>query len=92
MCDLYIVESIQHIVMQCPGVHKQREAMYNQMYENIPRLYDIFSDHPSKVLFWLLGRPIEGIDEAESEMLLCISGNWDYRIYHKTLRNRSGVG
>ena len=51
MCDLYMVESIQHIIMQCPGVYKERESMFNQIYENIPSLRNIFSEQPSKVLF-----------------------------------------
>ena len=49
MYDLYIVESIQHIILKCQGVNKEREAMYNQIYEDIPRLYEMFSDHPSEV-------------------------------------------
>ena len=42
ICDLYIVESIQHMIMQCPGVYKERESMFNQIYENIPSLRNIF--------------------------------------------------
>ena len=92
MCDLYMVESIQHIIMQCPGVYKARESMYNQIYENIPSLMNIFSEQPSKVLFWLLGRPVDDIAVPDAEMLLFISGYWIYSIYNKTLRNRSGIG
>ena len=45
MCDLYILESIQHITLQCLGVHEEQKAMYNEIYETIPRLYEIFSDN-----------------------------------------------
>ena len=87
ICDLYIVESIQHMIMQCPGVYKERESMFNQIYENIPSLRNIFSEQPSKELFWLLGRPVGDIAVPETEMPMCISGYWIYSIYNKTLRN-----
>ena len=92
LCDLYVVENIFHLLMQCPGMHDEQEAMYDQIYRNAPEIRKIFTDEPSNVFFWLLGRNIPDISKNDHIALRRIAGRWIYRIYYKAVQNRSGVG
>ena len=58
-CDLGIVESVYHLIMQCSAVDDFRHNIYNEIdklqlnFEECSRL------NPSQVPFWLLGRAID---------------------------------
>ena len=92
LCDLYAVENIFHLLMQCPGMYDEQEAMYDHIYRNAPEIRKIFTDEPIFVFFWLLGRNIPDINEKHHIAPRRIAGRWIYRIYHKAVHNRSGVG
>ena len=63
-CDMYVVENIYHLVMQCPIHEGDRVLMYDALYNYDPQLRGIFRTSPEKILFWLLGMEINDTSEA----------------------------
>ena len=74
--ELYALENIHHIVMQCPGFYN----LMVQMYEEIEALNGgislRFEEEPSQVFHWLLGYGIEGVDTSDLWMLWKTSGTF----------------
>ena len=91
-CDMYVLEDIFHIVMQCPIREMDRVKIYDDLYEYDPTLKDKFSVSPEKVLYWLLGRDIEDASEAYMLGFWCISGSVICDMYRKVCASRTGIG
>ena len=91
-CDMYVLENIVHLVMQCPMHENDRVIMYGALYDFDPSLIGMFSDSPEKILYWLLGREIDGKSEAYMFGFWCISGNAIFNMYRKVCASRTGVG
>ena len=91
-CDMYVLENIYHLVMQCPMHENDRVTMYDALYDFDPSLRDRFSDSPEKVLYWLLGREIDGENDAYMIEFWRISGNAICNMYRKVCGSRTGVG
>ena len=88
--NVYVLENIYHLVMQCP-MH-ENDRMYDALYDFDPSLRDRFSDSPEKVLYWLLGREIDGENDAYMIEFWRISGNAICNMYRKVCGSRTGVG
>ena len=92
LCNMYAVENIHHLLMQCPGLHKEQEGMYENLYRNITEIAQKSGDEPRSVFFWLLGRDIPDLCENDLTETRCIASRWICRIYYKTILSRSGIG
>ena len=92
LCDLYAAENIHHLLMQCPGMYTEQLHMHEQIVCVIPEMRQKFADEPSRVFFWLLGRNIPDLSEECHMKFRCIAGKWIYKMYHKAVLNRSGIG
>ena len=92
LCDSYATENIHHLLMQCPGMYKEQFHMHEQIFRVIPEMRQKFADEPSNAFFWLLGRNIPNVSEECQVKFRCIAGKWIYKMYHKAVLNRSGIG
>ena len=46
LCDMYCIESIVHIVNQCPFYYDERKAMYDMIYKECPSAEKAFMNEP----------------------------------------------
>ena len=53
-CDLYALEDINHVVMQCPFMVEIRTKMFNDIESILPEFDKMCQEHPSEVFGWLL--------------------------------------
>ena len=91
-CSMYCIESISHIVNQCPFYQIQRAEMYDEIFKNCPSAKDIFQENNENVLYYLLGKTVPNMEEYEMIYMWCISGAYICRMYNKAVANRMGVG
>ena len=90
--DMYLVENVHHMIMQCPSHVVARRAVYDGLYEYDPYLETIFSESPDRVFHWLLGGVIPGMSEGYMCGVWCISGCAIHGIYRHICTNRQGIG
>ena len=69
-CDLYAVEDIEHILMQCPSFDRDRMRMYDQLCMIDPGFMERCAEEPGEVLAWLLGKPIEGGGDGDDGRIM----------------------
>ena len=74
LCDMYCIESIVHIVNQCPFYCRERTAMYDRIYEKCPNAENAFKNDPQYIPYYMLGRRIQNFEENEMIWLWRISG------------------
>ena len=91
-CDLYCIEDITHIIMQCPCYHDERVEMYNKIYKECPKAKEVFEGNRENTIYYLLGRDIPSFEYKEMLSLWCISGNMVTKMYKKAIADRIGVG
>ena len=91
-CDMYAVENVYHMVMQCPIHEDDRINMYHWLYKRDPGLEYIFSQSPGRVLTWLLGGEIEDKSADYMYDFWHITGSAIHGMYKRIFANRSGVG
>ena len=92
MCDSYRYENIQHLLMQCPGMDREHIEMHEHLYQEVPEIKQIFADDPGNVFLWLIGRDVPNLSDNGLMKFRCIAGEWIYKIYHKAILSRSGIG
>ena len=68
-CDLYALENIHHIVMQCPAFYDTRSQMYDDTIALEGEIPGRFREEPSMVFGWLMGGCIEGVDTSNLRSL-----------------------
>ena len=91
-CDLYCVEDINHIVVQCPFYQADRELMYDEIFRKCPNVKEILDEDSSNIIYSLLGKNLNSICDEEMLCFWCISGNAIFRMYRKAIASRTGVG
>ena len=89
---LYCIESIVHIVNQCPFYCRERTAMYDRIYEKCPNAENAFKNDPQYIPYYMLGRRIQNFEENEMIWLWRISGEFINIMYKKAISNRMGIG
>ena len=84
-CDMYIIESLQHLVMQCPEFEDERVKMSEEIYKIDDRLKITFEEKPSEVFYWYIGKRIDGQSyELMQERFLVESSQIYVRKYIET--------
>ena len=91
-CDMYLVENVFHVVMQCPMHATERRLMYTRLYEYDPLLENLVTDNPSEVFYWSIGGEIPDMCEEYMYGFWCITGQAIYGMYRKICGARQGIG
>ena len=91
-CEMYCLEDIHHIVMQCPYYQCDRNDMYDEINKNCPNVKVLLEGDSTNILYYLLGRKLTPICDEEMLFFWCISGNSISRMYRKAIASRTGVG
>ena len=92
LCDMYVVESLFHITMQCPYFVNERNIMYNDIYAVDNRIRDIFKQYPELTFRYIIGKCIPGIEYDTMCQVWTITGTIIDQMYQTLLRNRQGIG
>ena len=92
MCNMFCVEDIFHLIMQCPHFESDINDMYEEIYRSCPNARLTFEQNQGEVFYFLLGRRIPEWDEQEMICLWCIAGNTINRIYNRVISSRTGIG
>ena len=91
-CDLYLVEDLYHIIMQCPST----EAYMNDMLKNIVDIDESikseFENNPSEVFGWLIGKNIPNVGRDIMYRVWLVSGEFIANKYNQICKERSGIG
>ena len=91
LCDLYVVEDVYHITMQCPGTQQLQREMFNEL-ESDADVQAILAINERHYLSLCLGmHPKDGIVEV-MDRLWSISGKHIHRIYKYVLSQIQGIG
>ena len=90
-CDQYCVEDIVHIIMQCPYYQRDRDEMYDEMYNKCPNAMNVLDKESFNVAYYLLGKKMDSIDDNEM-YFWCLAGNAISKMYRKAIASRTGVG
>ena len=91
LCDLYLVEDIFHITMQCPGRQQLRSEMFTEC-ELYPDVNEVLKKYDQDTMSLCLGKCPTYCSYDVMERLWCITGKHISGIYEYVLDQRQGVG
>ena len=76
LCDLFALETVHHLIMQCPEYIKIKTYMYEEIRNTQGCIYmkNVPVENLSSVSCCILGKPIQGMDMSDQIVLWCISG------------------
>ena len=91
-CDLGTVESIRHVIMQCPNNERDTNDMFDRLrdIEDGSGTYAI--ENCGNVLNMVLGAKVPGLLDEQMYAIWEITGVAVNRIYNKIINARTGVG
>ena len=90
-CNMAAVETIGHLIMQCPSTNEIRICMYEEIRQTDPLYEERCRRNPGESLFWLLGKHIPGIEHDQMVDIWKIAGRYIQRMYKDTLEKRENV-
>ena len=64
--DLFAVEDIDHLVMQCPFYQVRIGSMYEEIYSRCPNIRNVFENNPAGVFAWLIVKSVTEVDFVEA--------------------------
>ena len=91
-CDMATVESIRHLLMQCPSTLVERNIMYDKIRDIYPQFDVRCNEEPGEAILWLLGKHINGVDIDTMYDIWKISGCTIFDIYKSAIKRREGIG
>ena len=91
LCNLYVVEDIYHIVMQCPGTQHLRREMSNELDAEAD-VKAVLLRNAQDYLPICLGMHPKDCEDGIMERLWSITGKHICNIYRFVLNQRQGVG
>ena len=59
LCDDYVTENIEHLVLQCPHFENRRKEMLKEINDLTPQIGAKLRQNPERMMGWLLGGTIE---------------------------------
>ena len=65
-CDLFAIEDIIHMIMQCPSFVEEQKAMFLEIKVISPNIKEHLHETPNMTIRWLLGGTI--IKKVSSKM------------------------
>ena len=60
-CDMFVLEDIRHILMQCRFFQDERNRMHDNTNAINPVISRAIEQCPTNTLPWLLGKPMNGV-------------------------------
>ena len=90
-CDLSTVETIGHLIMQCPSTNDLRLAMYDEIRQTDPLYDERRLRNPGESLYWLLGKHIPGVEHDQMVDIWKIAGMYIQRMYKDAIEKRESV-
>ena len=57
-CDMYSVEDIFHVIMQCPAYQEDRKILLDEITRKCPNDKETFEKEPGNSIYYLLVRKI----------------------------------
>ena len=91
-CDLYLVEDVRHILLQCPANTNIMTGLFDELALKCPNVSNALNDNPSMSLLWLLGKPIQHINDDEMTMARIIIASIVSDLYYSVVSRRTGIG
>ena len=85
MCDMFVLEDIRHLVMQCPATQDMRSYMFKDINNWVPGFDALCREHPDDILVWLLGGQVPTVDLDVMETLWQISGTYIAMMYNSAV-------
>ena len=52
---------IRYLLMYCPGLQKERDPLYEEIFSKVSWLNDKFAEETKSCMSWLLGRQLNGL-------------------------------
>ena len=91
-CDLGIIETVNHMVMQCPSSVGLRVQMFKDMHNADPVTSDKLKQRLNQTFNWLMGMQPENIEASAMAQMWVIAGAYICKMYHQRISTREGVG
>ena len=91
-CDMFTTENVIHLLMQCPNTETKRLRMFERINEVYPHFDDKCREEPGEIVFWLLGKPINGVDIDTMFEIWKVAGYGILNIYWSAINQRAGIG
>ena len=91
-CDLGVIESVQHLVMQCPANEGYRIEMFNEIIAIDANFDERCNQSPGETYLWLLGKQIERLENDKMCDIWIIAGHYIAKMYKCRLSSREGIG
>ena len=91
LCNLYLLEDVFHITMQCPGTQHLRNEMQAELAFH-PDIDQILREHEQDTMSIYLGKYPAECDYNVMEKLWCITGRHISGLYKFVLSCRQGIG
>ena len=82
------VESIRHLIMECPSTNNIRIAMYAEIKRIDPYYDERCALYPGDPVYWLLGKYIDNVDAEVMLDIWKISWECIKRMYLQTVGKR----
>ena len=78
--------------MQCPYNLTEFASMIEDITNECDSIGRVFAGEPGEIFYWLLGKPIPDIEEAQMTAMRNIACTGIDNIYRKVLMTRTGIG
>ena len=91
-CDLGIVESAWHVIMQCPSNNGEIVEMYRELDNIEDGSWEYAKDIGDNIMAVILGCTLPNLEAEQCFTIWEITGKAVFGIYQKIIRNRVGVG
>ena len=91
-CELGIVESVYHLVMQCPATENSRLDMFWELKLIDPNFEERGRQAPGEMFYWIMGKRNAEIDSDKMIGIWTVAGYYVTVIYRLRLSLREGIG
>ena len=90
--DLAIPETFRHLVMLCSESERLKEIMFIEIAKIDVAFYERCLNEADQVFFWLLGKPIDGVNIDRMTDIWIVAGYHLCNMYKSRIFQREGVG
>ena len=91
-CELGIIETVNHVVMQCPNTDSIRRQMFKDIHDSDPAISNELRQRPDQTFNWLMGKQPENIETSVMVQMWVIAGTYICEMYRRRISTREGVG
>ena len=92
LCDLSEEDNVNHLVLQCPRLQAERNAMFVEIRALRPGNETIFENGTCDTLGILLGQPVERLSLDNMDDVWLTAGTHISHMYRQNLNLREGIG